>query len=364
MIVLVFAAIADLVSPRERGRFVGLFGAAFGLASVLGPLMGGVLTQVASWRWIFFVNIPLGLIALLAVSACLRLPRKSGGGRIDWWGALLLTIAVGGVMFGLLSAESATGFSVVITLVLFAISALATIALVKVERRSAEPLLPLQVITHPVIRITASLGFVVGLVTIGTIVFAPAYLQGALGSAPASSGVQLLPFVGGLLIASIVVGRLVSRTGSYKPYPIVGTITAALGFLVLTQLAADTQYLLVGLGLFCAGLGIGAIIPVLTVASQSAVAHEDVGTVTSTSSLARSLGSTFGATAFGLIWSLSLMTSSGSPASVTPSQVADAANTTFMVAAGVMAVAVLLAVRLPRVTLRSTVGTSDPTSLK
>jgi hypothetical protein len=122
--------------------------------------------------------------------------------------------------------------------------------------------------------------------------------------------------------------------------------------------------LLVGLGLFCAGLGIGAIIPVLTVASQSAVAYEDVGTVTSTSSLARSLGSTFGATAFGLIWSLSLMTSSGSPASVTPSQVADAANTTFMVAAGVMAVAVLLAVRLPRVTLRSTVGTSDPTSLK
>lgn len=359
MIVLVFAAIADLVSPLERGRFVGLFGAAFGLASVLGPLIGGVLTQAASWRWIFFLNIPLGLTALLAVSVCLRLPRRRGGGRIDWLGALLLTIAIGGVMFGLLSADSATDFSVLATVALFTFSALAVVVLVKVERRAVDPLLPLKVITHPVVRITASLGFVVGLVTIGTIVYAPAYLQGALGSAPASSGLQLLPFVGGMLVASVVVGRLVSRTGAYRTYPIVGTVLAALGFLMLTQLTADTQYFWIGLGLFCAGLGIGAIIPVLTVASQSAVDHEDIGAVTSTSSLARSLGSTFGATAFGLIWSLSLAASSGSLDSVTPSDVAVASNATFLVAALVMVAAIVLALRLPRVHLRSSVGTES-----
>lgn len=356
MIVLVFAAIADLVSPIERGRFVGFFGAAFGLASVLGPLMGGILTQAASWRWIFFLNIPLGLIALLSISVCLQSPRRSGGRRIDWLGALLLSIAIGGVMFGLLSADSALEMSVLATIALFTISALAVVMLVKVEKRAVDPLLPLKVITHPVVRTTASLGFVVGLVTIGTIVYAPAYLQGALGSTPASSGLQLLPFIIGMLVSSIAVGRLISRTGAYETYPIAGTIVAALGFLMLTQLTANTQYVWIGFGLFCAGLGIGAIIPVLTVASQSAVTHGDIGAVTSISSLARSLGSTFGATAFGLIWSMSLTASLGMPESTTPSEVATASNATFMVAAIVMAAAVALALFLPRVRLRSSVG--------
>ncbi len=359
MVVLVFAAVADLVSPRERGRFVGLFGAAFGLASVLGPLMGGALTQAASWRWIFFLNIPLGLLALLAITFVLRLPRPAGTGRIDWLGALLLVVAVGGVMLGLLSADPASGWPAVSTVTLIGVGLMAAVALLRVERRSAEPLLPLRVINHPVVRITASLGLIVGLATIVTIVYAPAYLQGVLGATPAASGVQLLPFVGGMLVASVTVGRLISLTGTYRIYPIVGAVTATLGMLALSRLGVDTPYVLAAIGLTLVGVGIGAIIPVLTVAAQSAVAPRDIGVVTSTSSLARLLGSTFGVTAFGLVWGLTLASAPGASPGGTPSaeSVASATATTFLAVALVMAVAVFISLRLPTVHLRSTLPT-------
>ena len=360
MVVLVFAAVADLVSPRERGRFVGLFGAAFGLASVLGPVIGGALTQAASWRWIFYLNIPLGLLALLAITLVLRLPRPTGVGRVDWLGAVLLIVAVSGVMLGLLSADPASGWPAAATVMLIGVGLLAAVALLRVERRSAEPLLPLRVVTHPVVRVTASLGLIVGLITLGTVVYAPAYLQGVLGATPAASGVQLLPFVVGTLVASVLVGRLVSRTGTYRAYPIVGSITATLGLLVLSRLGVDTPYAWAAVGLTLVGAGLGAVIPVLTVAAQSAVALRDIGVVTSTSSLARSLGSTFGATAFGLVWGLALTSATGaSPGGTPPAEsVAAATQATFLAATAVMAVAVLLALRLPAVHLRSTT-TSD-----
>ncbi len=358
MVVLVFAAVADLVSPRERGRFVGLFGAAFGLASVLGPLVGGALTQAASWRWIFFLNIPLGLLALLAITLMLRLPRPAGTARIDWLGAMLLVAAVGGVMLGLLSADPASGWPAASTVALIGVGLMATVALLRVERRSVEPLLPLRVVNHPVVRITASLGLIVGLVTIVTIIYAPAYLQGVLGATPAASGVQLLPFVGGTLVASVLVGRLVSLSGTYRTYPIVGAVTATLGMLALSRLGVDTPYVVAAIGLTLVGVGVGAIIPVLTVAAQSAVAPRDIGVVTSTSSLARLLGSTLGATAFGLIWGLTLASTPGSSPSSTPSaeSVANATQTTFLAASLVMAVAVLISLRLPTVHLRSTLN--------
>ena len=356
MVVLVFAAVADLVSPRERGRFVGLFGAAFGLASVLGPVVGGALTQAASWRWIFYLNIPLGLLALLTITLVLRLPRPTGAGRVDWLGALLLVVAVGGVMLGLLSADPASGSPTVSTITLIGVGLLSTVAFLRIERRSVEPLLPLRVVNHPVVRVTASLGLIVGLVTLGTIVYAPAYLQGVLGATPAASGVQLLPFVGGVLIASVLVGRLISRTGTYRAYPIVGTIAATLGLLVLSRLGVDTPYARAAVGLTLVGAGLGAIIPVLTVAAQSAVAPRDIGVVTSTASLARSLGSTFGATAFGLVWGLALTGAPNTSPGDLPSaeSLASATQATFLAAALVMAGAVVLSLRPPTVHLRAT----------
>jgi len=361
MAVLVFATVADLVSPRERGRFVGLFGAAFGLASVLGPIVGGILTQAASWRWIFYLNIPLGLLVLITIALVLRLPQPKGSGRVDWLGASLLIVAIGGVMLGLLTADPASALPGWGTIMLISLGLLSGIALIRVEQRSVEPLLPLRVITNPVVRITASLGLIVGLVTIGTIIYTPTFLQGVLGATPAESGVQLLPFVGGTLIAAVLVGRLISRTGSYRTFPIVGSIIATGGFLVLSRLTPDSNYAWVGLGLALVGAGLGALIPVLTVAAQSAVTTNDLGVVTSTSSLARSFGSTLGATAFGLIWGLSLTSTSGSQPEGLPSveAIANATQATFMAAAFVMLLAVFLSLRLPAVHLRATLA--DPT---
>jgi EmrB/QacA subfamily drug resistance transporter len=360
MAVLVFAAVADLVSPRERGKYVGLFGAAFGIASVLGPLLGGFLTQAASWRWIFYINIPLGLLALAAIAFALRLPHASTVGRVDWLGALLLIFAVGGIMLGLLTAPSSSGVPAMGTVLLFGLGLVSLGALIWTERRSVAPLLPLRVVNHPVVRITASLGLIVGLITMGTIIYAPAYLQGALGSTPAVSGTQLLPFVGGTLIAAILVGRLISRTGTYRIFPISGSVTAMLGLLVLTRLNTDTSYVWVAIGLALVGAGLGGIIPALTVAAQSAVPPRDIGVVTSTTSLARSLGSTLGATIFGFIWSLMLTRDRDAPANIpSAAAVADASQAIFAAAAVVMAIAVLFATRLPGIQLRASLGETE-----
>lgn len=355
MAVLVFAAVADLVPPRERGRYVGLFGAAFGLASVLGPVVGGVLTQAFSWRWIFYLNLPLGLLAMLAIAMLLHLERPRGRGSVDWRGATLLVVAVSGILLALLGADPSSGWPRAAVGASFAIGLVAAALFVRVERSAAEPLLPGRVLGNRVVRITASLGFVVGLTTIVTIVYAPSFLQSVLGSSPGRSGVQLLPFVAGTLVSSIVVGRLVSRTGRYRAYPIAGTAVSAVGLLTLSRLDTATAYPLVALGLTLVGIGLGCVIPVITVAGQSAVEHADVGVVTSTSALARALGSATGATAFGLVWVLGLqaVNATTAGASTSPSAVATATSAVFLWTVPLMLVAVVLAVRLPAIALRS-----------
>ncbi len=353
--VLVFASVAELVSPRERGRFVGLFGAAFGLASVLGPVVGGFLTQAASWRWIFYINLPLGLLALFTIAVALRLPHKPGGRRVNWFGPLLLILAVGGLMIGLLTASPSSGIPVIGTVLLIGVGLVSLVALIWTEQHSTEPLLPLRVVNHPVVRISASLGLIVGLVTTGTIIYVPAYLQGALGATPAASGLQLLPFVGGTLVSAVLVGQLITRTGAYRVFPIAGSVAATLGLLILAQLVTDTSSLWLAVGLTLLGGGLGAIIPVLTVAAQSAVTPRDIGVVTSTTSLARSLGSTIGATGFGLIWGVTLASESdGQPVGM-PSvdAVAGASQNIFTATAIIMAFAILLSVRLPQIHLRT-----------
>jgi MFS family permease len=323
---------------------------------VLGPIAGGALTQAASWRWIFYLNIPLGLLALVAVSLFLRIPRPTRSSRVDWLGAVLLIVAVSAVMLGLLGATPASGWPTLATVAMVGAGLACAVAFIRVQGRSADPLLPLGIITHPVVRITAILGLVVGLTTVGTIVYAPAYLQGVLGASPATSGLQLLPFVGGTLFSAILVGRMVSRHGTYRIYPIIGTVIATIGLGLLSRLGVDSGYVLAAVGLALVGVGLGAVMPVLTVAAQSAVEHKDIGVVTSTSSLARSLGSTFGATAFGLVWGLSLSGTSqelfGSATS--PAALAAATQLTFLVATLIMGLAVVAAIRLPSVQLRTT----------
>jgi EmrB/QacA subfamily drug resistance transporter len=355
MVVLSFATVASLVTPRERGRYVGLFGAVFGLASIVGPVLGGVLTQAISWRSIFAMNILVGITAFIFVMLTLRTPSLTTRGAFDWRGGLLLILAIGGVTFGLVGANPASGWPAVVIAAFLILGALSTVAFFLVEQRAQNPMLSLKILTHPVIRITASLGLIVGAITLAVVVYTPAFLQGAQGSTPVQSGLKLLPFVVSALVASIIAGRRISSAGTYTAGPILGSLLAVAGLLLLSRLQSDSPYLLLAIGLTLSGLGVGAVIPALTAVSQSAVDAADLGVATSTASLARALGSAFGATTFGILWSLAYNSSS----TVGPNTIADQAQTAsatsliFLVGSVVMAVAFLLALRLPSIELRS-----------
>src|SRR4051812_21614458 len=217
------AIIADIVSPRDRGRYIGLIGGVFAVASVAGPLLGGFLVEAISWRWIFYVNLPIGALAVLVVALRLHLHTPAQRHAVDYLGAALLTACVSA--FILVTTwggnEYAWGSPVIVGLAAAAVVLLA--AFVWQERRAAEPVIPLSLFRSPVFRVANALGFVIGLAMFGAIIFIPLFLQLVYGVSPTSSGLRMLPLIGGLLIASIVSGRTISRIGRYKAFPIAGT---------------------------------------------------------------------------------------------------------------------------------------------
>jgi EmrB/QacA subfamily drug resistance transporter len=349
MIVLSFAAVAEMVSPRERGRYVGLFGAVFGLASVIGPVLGGVLTQSASWRWIFLVNLPLGLLALGLLAVSLKVAPGGTGLPIDRLGALLLITAVGGLMLGVLAASPGLDWPLGIITGLILLGAASTAALVYVERRVANPLISVEAFMLPTVRIASGLSAVVGLSTLATVIYVPDYVQVAQGSSPTASGVQLLPFVVATLVSSVAVGRLISRSGSYRWAPRFGAPLAALGYLLLARVAAFDSSWMLTIGLTLAGLGLGAMLPALTVSAQSAVEHSKLGLVTSLTSLSRALGSAVGAALLPLA-AIVVVNQMGAS---TASEVATStAQSVFLLTGMAMLLAVALAWRLPSIPLR------------
>jgi EmrB/QacA subfamily drug resistance transporter len=301
------AIVGDVVSPRQRGRYMGYFGAAFGVTSLAGPLIGGLFTQHLSWRWVFYVNLPIGIVALFVIAAVLHLPRHRTEHAIDYGGALLLALAVTGIVLLTTWGGStyAWGSKPIIMLGLASLLLLALFMVV--ESRAAEPVVPLALFRSRTFTMASAVGFVIGCVMFGVLVFMPLYLQVVRGASPTSSGLQLFPTVGGMLITFITAGRLVSRTGRYKVFPIVGTAVLTVGLVLLAQLSPSTPLIMVWGAMFVTGLGIGLVMQIIVVAVQNAVPHRQLGVATSTSTFLRSIGGSFGVALFGAIFESRLL---------------------------------------------------------
>ncbi|WTX76797.1 MFS transporter [Streptomyces sp. NBC_00647] len=296
------AIIADIVTPRQRGRFMGLIGAAFGLASVAGPLLGGYFADHLSWRWCFYINVPFGLLTLAVVTVVLKLPKPAVRGRVDLLGVLLLATA--STCLILLTSwggtEYAWGSRVVLGLAAGAVAA--TALFVVAERFAAEPLIPLRLFRDGVFNVTALVGLVVGVALFGAAGYLPTFLQMVDGAGATESGLLMLPMMGGIVGASIVSGQLISRTGRYKPYPVIGSALAVLGMWLLSHLDAGTPRLHYSVWMAVLGVGIGMVMPVLVLAVQNSVPPADLGTATSANNYFRQIGGSVGAAVFGTLF--------------------------------------------------------------
>jgi EmrB/QacA subfamily drug resistance transporter len=300
--------IADIVSPRERGRYQGYFGGVFGISTVVGPLIGGFFVDHLSWRWVFYVNLPIGIAALIVTGLVLHLPTHHVQHRIDYVGAALLAAGVaclvllttwGGTQYAWNSAEIiGLGVAGVLLLILFIVQ----------ETRTAEPIIPLPLFRNSVFSVSSIIGFIVGFGMFGSIIFLPQYMQVVRGESATTSGLLLLPVMVGVLIASIGSGQLISRYGRYKVFPILGTAFTAVGLYLLSHLSPTTGHLESSLYMLVLGLGLGLVMQVLVLAVQNSVDYRNLGTATSVSTFFRSIGGSFGVAVFGTIFNNTLKT--------------------------------------------------------
>ncbi|MGA4842278.1 DHA2 family efflux MFS transporter permease subunit [Streptomyces sp. G45] len=302
LMVLSMAIVGDLVSPRERGRYQGLFGAVFGATSVLGPLLGGLFTQHLSWRWVFYVNLPVGVVALAVIAAALHLPVRATRHTIDYLGTFLIAaVATCLVLVASLGGTTwAWGSPQIIGLAV--LGAALAVCFVAVEREAAEPVIPLKLFRVRTFTLTAVISFVVGFAMFGAMTYLPTFLQVVQGVSPTMSGVHMLPMVIGMLISSTASGQIVSRTGRWKAFPVAGTGVTALGLLLLHQLTPDSPTAEMSAFFFVFGFGLGLVMQVLVLIVQNAVPYEDLGVATSGATFFRSIGASFGVAIFGTVF--------------------------------------------------------------
>ncbi len=302
LIVLSMAIVGDIVPPRDRGRYQGLFGAVFGGTSVLGPLLGGLFVDHLSWRWVFYINIPIGIVALLVIAAVLHIPARRTPHRIDYPGTVLIA-AVATCLVLMTSLGGTTWpWSSWQIIGLGVLGVLLLVPFVLVERRAAEPVLPLGLFRNHTFALCSVIGFVIGFAMFGSMTYLPTFLQVVQGVSPTMSGVHMLPMVAGMLIASTASGQIVSRTGRYKVFPIAGTAVTAIGLLLLHQLAPATSTASTSLYFFVFGLGLGLVMQVLVLIVQNSVGYENLGVATSGATFFRSIGASFGVSIFGTIF--------------------------------------------------------------
>lgn len=301
---LVLAIIGDIVSPRERAKYTGYFMAVFATSSVLGPVAGGLfagadsILGIAGWRWVFLVNVPVGIAALLVVARNLHLHHVRREARIDWWGAALLAVAVVPL---LLVAEQGRewGWGSPQALASYAVGVLGTLAFVLTERRMGDDaLIPLRIFRLRAAAVVIAGGFVIGAAMFGAITVLPQYMQIVHGASPTEAGLLMVPMVGGMMAAGIITGQVTSRTGRIRVFPILGSGMGAAAMFALSFVGADTSLVLMSVGMVFLGLGLGQCMQPLTIIAQNAVPPSEIGVATSSATFFRQLGGTLGVAVF------------------------------------------------------------------
>jgi EmrB/QacA subfamily drug resistance transporter len=301
---LSFAIIGDIVPPRERGRYVGMITSVFTISSVIGPLIGGFIVDNASWRWIFLVNLPVGLVALAITDRALKLPYRRSNAKIDFLGATFLVGSVTSLLLGLSWTGDEYGWTSAPTLAFFAAALVIGILFFWWERRADEPIVPLSLFKNEVIRATVPVLVLVGAVFYGANAFMPLFLQGVTGVSATKSGLLLTPLAFSVALSATIVGRITSRVGSYKGFMPVGALVAAGGLLCASQLGPEHKYLYLAMtASFLLGTGMGMLLPTATLATQNAVSMTEMGTASSLAVFVRQLGGSIGLAAYGAVFS-------------------------------------------------------------
>jgi EmrB/QacA subfamily drug resistance transporter len=376
LMVTTIAVVGDIIPPRERGRYQGFFGGVFGVSTVIGPLLGGFFVDNLSWRWIFYVNVPIGLAALAVIAVVFQARPPTAQARVDYLGAavlagalsaIVLFTSLGGTTYGWASAQS-------IALITIGVALIAVFPFV--ELRAPEPILPLELFRNRVFAVTSAVGFIVGLALFGSVTYLPLFLQIVKGKSPTQSGLLLTPLMAGVLVTSITSGNLITRYGRYRPFPIAGTAIATVGLYLLSLLGADTSTWVAAAYMLVVGLGLGMVMQVLVLAAQNAVPYRLLGVATSGSTLFRQVGGSVGVSLFGAIFANRLahelaarlplgaqLPAAANPAAVKrlPTAVhapyvagfSAALEPVFLAASGIMFVAFLLTWLLPEVPLRA-----------
>jgi EmrB/QacA subfamily drug resistance transporter len=383
------AIVGDIVSPRERGRYMGLFGAVFGAATVVGPLLGGFFVEYLSWRWVFYINLPIGVLALFVTAAQLPGHLQKVHHVIDYLGTVLLALATTSlVLFTSLGGTTYPwGSGPIIAMAVGGV--VLTVLFLFVESRAVEPVIPLGLFANRVFSAASAVGFVMGFAMFGALTFLPIFFQDARGLSPPASGLRLLPLMGGLLLASIGSGQIISRWGRYKVFPVVGTFLMIVGLFLMSRIGLSSGEWTIAGYLFVFGIGLGLVMQVLVVAVQNSVPYEQLGTATSGTTFFRMIGGSFGTAVFGAIFANLLASnvvhalhlrvappglgnslSGADPDSLSRlapaihagvvSGMVHTIHTVFLIGVPIAAVAFALSFLLPDIELRKTVRTADP----